>query len=219
MGNVPDVRLLRPNRARVRRCNRGWRPRPQVDRPRTRPHAGSALDQFAASFVRLVVPHPRDGGWGDPGGGTGSGGPFARDPSNMSPKNPVFNFRNTQPTPTTRQIGIVDANPFARSNKNNKLAGLRQPQRFDRVTLRATIRRNLPVVVAPANPIGRLLSTNLTKSTRPSLIGHSRAVHLELQLKDVAWGSGMLPTHSLRCPRFEAAASYDGFSNNRSKKA
>jgi hypothetical protein len=46
--DVPDVQLVIPTRALVRRCNREWRPRPQVGRPRTRFHAGGALDRDVA---------------------------------------------------------------------------------------------------------------------------------------------------------------------------
>jgi hypothetical protein len=46
--DVPDVQLVRPTRALVRRCNREWHPRLQVGRPRTRSHAGRALDRDAA---------------------------------------------------------------------------------------------------------------------------------------------------------------------------
>jgi hypothetical protein len=52
---VPGVRLVRPTHVLVRRCNREWRPRPQVFRPRTHPHAGGALDRFAAWFPRCLI--------------------------------------------------------------------------------------------------------------------------------------------------------------------
>jgi hypothetical protein len=45
MDDVPDVQLVRPTRAPVRRCDREWRPRLQVGRPRTRSRAGGALDR------------------------------------------------------------------------------------------------------------------------------------------------------------------------------
>jgi hypothetical protein len=43
--DVPDVQLVRLTRALVRRCDREWRSRLQVGRPRTRSHAGGALDR------------------------------------------------------------------------------------------------------------------------------------------------------------------------------
>jgi hypothetical protein len=77
--DVPDVRLVRPTRALVRRCDREWRPRLQVGRPRTRPRAGGALDRCRDSAA------DRPSGWGTPGGGieqagVGVGAPFTRDP-------------------------------------------------------------------------------------------------------------------------------------------
>jgi hypothetical protein len=38
--DVPDVQLVRPTRALVRRCDQEWRPRLQVGRPRTRASRG-----------------------------------------------------------------------------------------------------------------------------------------------------------------------------------
>ena len=66
---MPDVRLVRPTRALVGRCNREWLPRPQVDRPRARSHAGGALDR-SNSILTIRT------GWGGSAGvldhGTGT---------------------------------------------------------------------------------------------------------------------------------------------------
>ena len=72
MDDVPGPRLVRPTRALVRRCNREWLPRPRVDRLRTRPHAGGALDHQAASECGCSILTLGTGG--DPGGGIGQGG-------------------------------------------------------------------------------------------------------------------------------------------------
>jgi hypothetical protein len=61
--DVPDVQLVRPTRALVRRCDREWRPRLQVGRPRTHSHAGGVLDRKAAvSAADRSSPQGGDGG-------------------------------------------------------------------------------------------------------------------------------------------------------------